>query len=480
MIRVFFIAVLFLPFILLSSQLGTLTLPSGFKILEILFLSSLQSTMSAIGALLLGFCIARGLWTTHGKTRAAFEVMAILPLFLPTLHILVSVLNVSQWFGFYPSGIFAVSGFHVLVYSGFVGVAIARIAESRCGGLFELASVEGATPKSIMSQVLLPLLGRDMSRLGLLVFTSSLCSFSAPMIIGGASGKTLEVVIFESLSSSEGLSGALATAWLQLFIIFLLSLFLPSLVEPRRGQTNLQQMGSRWLLCLPLMVLAVCGLGWVKGLKQGFSQWLMYEERWLDFVLSLHSSLLLGVICGAMVLLLLAIAVYSFADLVLEKILKGYFAPSAALIGLSLLLIGSTSWFEQLIKVAYGLAILFLPVLYRWQMASQLEELRGQFRMAQLLGASRWQIFRYILWPQTSRGAFQLAGVAGFWAVGDFALSVMLFREDITAAQWIKSLISFYRIEMAAVALWPLIFVGILCYLFFLGAYYVSGARSEN
>ena len=77
--------------------------------------------------------------------------------------------------------------------------------------------------------------------------------------------------------------------------------------------------------------------------------------------------------------------------------------------------------------------------------------------------------------------ACRLAGIASFWAVGDFALGKLLLPQDVTLSLLIESLLSSYRLNAAMALMSLLLVLGICCYLFFWSLQFVySKARNEN
>ena len=97
----------------------------------------------------------------------------------------------------------------------------------------------------------------------------------------------------------------------------------------------------------------------------------------------------------------------------------------------------------------------------------KLNSLRQQVEMAETLGAEPLQIFHQIVFPQIHPLACRLSGVAALWLVGDFALSRIVFSQDVVLAQVVQGLINGYHLDVGMAVMNVVIFIGFILYLFF-------------
>ena len=114
-----------------------------------------------------------------------------------------------------------------------------------------------------------------------------------------------------------------------------------------------------------------------------------------------------------------------------------------------------------------GLAILFFPALYRWAVESSLQGVENQIQTGACLGAGQGLIFKKIVWPQCKYSFFFLGGVAGFWAAGDFAFTMITSQGESHLALAASQLLKRYRIEQGLALIWVMLFFGFLFFIFF-------------
>ena len=354
------------------------------------------------------------------------------------------------------------------VNSGVVGVFLARIFEQKIAGMAELCWTESASKLRFFTQAL-RVVRKDILSILFFVFVVSFCSFSVPLIVGGGKGTTLEVLIYEKVRISSDWGGALILSFLQSLILFLFSLvkLKPTLKNVGRTQ-KMQLLQSRSAVAiLILFCLFFCGF-LIKGIFLGWSQFLQIPGLWQICVQALPVSFALSLLTGALVFIFLLLTAYGKNDL-LQRFLSGYVAPSTALIGFAFLLVPTTHEIFAYLKWISAFVILVFTGLYRMGWNQSLSALQKQLQMARSLGAEEWMIWKEITIPQVSSQAGLLAGIASLWAMGDFALSKMIFEQDLTLGMLAQSLMSSYRIE-AALALSGLILaVGFLNFLLMAG-----------
>ena len=488
-----------------------------------------QSLGSALLSLGLGFYGARGMLYLRNhffwkKFYRFLELWVLLPNFLPALFLILPVLKwiwpltsslsasasasasavafqgggletswISEWMGLtwrFGLDLLPLIIVHTLANTGLVSVGLARIMQQKSGNFALLAQVEGASFGDLFWPLVL-YLKRDLFLLGFFVFTLSFSSFSAPLLLAGERGVTLELLIYQKLRGGD-LSQALSLAFLQ--SLFLLSLggllwwfrsssssssssFWVGETETKKihqGNEKISPLlvSSRgWFIpcSLTLWVVFAQGWGFIEGWRQLQALDVMKEGL---FWTSLWGTLRLGLLTGIIVYGLLLLLLFLSPQKKLQNFLLAYTTPSASLTGLAFFLffpstLEAWGWSGGFWKLALSLCLCFFPYLYRLHWHGQLQNFQRQREVALTLGAGRGPLFFSILLPQSSSLAAYMAGIAAFWACGDFALSSLLAGEETHLALLMSHLLTRHHV-LAATALAPLLlFISLLCYFVF-------------
>lgn len=478
-LRISLVLFLIFPFLFLFSQFQVTAWPDWPEFFWAFKNSSLQAFFSSLVSLFAGFWVALGLVTVGssrwGRFRPALEVLCLLPNFLPPVFILLSALNVIDPF---PMGIPGIVIVHTLMNFGLAAVLIAHTVESKLGGMVELAYVEGASRGQFLLKVLLPLLKKDLWLLGLFIFVVCFGSFAVPLIVGGGRGTTIEVLIYEKIRLSGSWGDAVVLAFLQSVFIFALS-FVAS-----RGQGSLRRRHANLsLLRTPAGILLLLGLsflylfGYVQGFVGGLGQISTFYELQSALMWNFLGTLALGLSVGTFCYGGLMLIAFCWPKLWFEKFLNGYVAPSTSLACFCLLLIGPNEGYYAFLKIPVALTLLCLNSLFRMGWDTELHSLQNQMTVAYSMGASSAQIFKEILFPQLSRRAGVLAGIASIWACGDFAVSRILAHRDLSIAMMTETLMSGYRLNQAVVLSGLIIVAGLICFFVFVGGSRVLGRK---
>ncbi|MEN0060024.1 MAG: iron ABC transporter permease [Bdellovibrio sp.] len=460
--------VLFLlfPFLFLLGQFEISSMPDWAELYWAFKNSFIQSFFSALFSLFLGFWVACGLVSVSRdvapRGRVSLEVLCLLPNFLPPLFILLSVLNVVDPF---PMGLAGIVLIHSLMNFGLVAVILAHAIESKVGGVAEWAYVQGVSRPRFIWQGLLPMIRKDLWHLGLFIFVICFASFAVPLIVGGGRGTTVEVLIYEKIRLTQEWGGAVLLALLQSVFIFALSF----IARPRSGAARARHVNLRLLRALSgLGVLAGLSLlyiyGYVQGLLQGLSSFSAFYGLEAAIGMSFAGTLLIGLSSGFLCYAFLMVTAYCWQASWFEKFLGGYVAPSTSLACFSLLIWGPNEGFFPYLKIPLALVLLSLNSLVRMGWASEMHSLQSQVTVAYVMGASRGQIFRELLFPQLAGRAGVLAGIAAVWACGDFAISRILAHRDLSIGMMTETLMSGYRLNQAILLSGLIVLAGLICF----------------
>lgn len=488
-IFLFFIVFLLSPYVLLfghwTQSLAALQSFDWEELRWALKNSFTQSFFSSFLAFILGLFLFFGLgqcrfwWPENKKLLAVTEFLVLAPSFLPALFLILVVMSFVQPF---PIGLIGVSLLHALMNAGLVAVMLDQLYQEKVESLAQVAIVFGAK-KSFFVRRVFPLIVKDLFAIFIFVFILCFASFSVPMIAGGGNATTLEILIYEKIRFSGQWGSAVLLSLLQLLFIFVFTLNPFKTQSPRLDRPRSQLIFFRGIFSF-MILLSYCFLFSGYFLWQSFSGFdqLMNISGLITEALSLiPSSLFLALSVGFVVLFLLLLSAWGAPNYILQKWISGMASPSTSLLGLALLLMPFPFAIDPMLKWTVGFAYLIFSTVYRWGWQQALAKINSQIQMAELMGADNLLIYKKIIFPQMFSPACRLAGIASFWAVGDFALGKLLLPQDVTLSLLIESLLSSYRLNAAMALMSLLLVLGVCCYLFFWSLQFVySKARNEN
>lgn len=436
----------------------------------------IQAALSAIGSLVLGTWAALGLISMRPKVKKTLEVICLAPNFLPPLF---TLLIVFYWVDPFPTGVIGVALIHSVINFGLVAVSLSRSIETKLGGMAELAMIEGSSRWNFLKKVFMPSLKSDYAELFLFVFSVCFASFSIPLIVGGGKGTTLEVLIYEKIRLSMDWGGAVLISILQLLILaFLARWFLRIKSVPSLSARPLRWLGFKSCAGMIILFAVLFLIGYFDSVLAGAKAAGPFLE-WKDgLIKGALGTLFVGLTTGLLILFLLMSITVSMGFHWLRRWLQSYMAPSTTLTGFAFLVLGPNEGVVSYFKIPCALALLFCGVLYRMGWESEVHRLAGQMATAEIIGATRWKTFKFILWPQVQQRALLLAGLAAAWACGDFALSRILAYNDMTLALMTETLMSTYRLGLASLLSLGVLLAALFCFFTFWGFGYVYRRKS--
>ncbi len=469
LLRIGLVLFFLFPFIFLLTQFRISESPDIEELLWAFRNSFSQAFLSALGSLVLGVWASLALLSgsDSGGRRRFLKVMCLFPNFLPPLFILLAALNFLNPF---PMGLTGISLVHIVMNFGLVAVLMTETIEVRLGGVTELAYVEGAGRWQFMTQVFLPVLRKDFLHIFLFVFVICFGSFSVPLIVGGIHGTTVEVLIYEKIRMSGDWGAAVVLALLQSVFIFLISFVaFRGPVPALQKITNLSLIKNSSGAVLIIAVMGAIALSYAQGLYRGLTQpiaWTIFTD---DLWQATLGTVVLGLSVGICCYLGLLLIAYCSPKSWFERFLTGYVAPSTALACFSVLIVGPNEGVIPFIKIPLAITLLSLSSLYRMGWSTELQALRSQAQISYSMGASSWQIFTEIIFPQVTTRAGFLSGLAAVWACGDYAVSRILAHRDLSLGMMTETLMSGYRLNHAILMSSLIVVVAGLCFAFFVG-----------
>lgn len=473
LMQILLLIFLYTPIGFLLFELDALQLPEADEFFWALGNSFNQAFLAAAMAVLCGLCLARGILHIEKKSKAVavvFESLCLLPSIAPAIVILLCLLSFIQP---YPRNTFGVAFAHAFIYVGLAAVTWAKILSLRLSDAAELAKVEGAG-QLIFWRSAAKTIWSDAVLLFLLIFAASFTSLSVPLVVGGSSGTTLEVLILEKLRFESKTGVALSLALCQLMFIGGIFMLSRPLHVTSSKRTVTFFLTSKLMSLLVGVYSLFLPVYLALQIPSGLSA-LNLIEGLPGEVLQLFGF---SVAVGLGVFILLCLLSFGVCWLAIEKrfgfsALRSFVAPSTAILGLALYLISglvgiSTGW-----VYLYGLSLIAFPFLLKNGLEAQLQSLREEVQAAKTFGASNWLIFSEVMFPNVGPQIVWLSSIGSIWAVGDFALGRIVIEKDAHLAMLVETLMSSYRTEAAFGVLSYLILVFAIIYLMGLGGAYV-------
>jgi thiamine transport system permease protein len=468
---IFILPLLFLlPILVLALHVKSISHPLTLELAIVLGQTTAQALISAVGSVALGFLGGVGLLSIANlRIRQAVTFFVLMPGLLPSLFVIVSVLNFVMSFAKFPFGIWGVAIVHIVSNVGLVSVGVSRLFEQKMGGLVEIATIEGASKLQIL-KVTAGALKHHLLAMCFLVFAVAFTSFSIPMVVGGYQGETLEVLIYRAAIGQGELGYAVGLSFVQIIFVSALSLLVrKSTIDEGVTDKHLSVL-KYWppLICL-LGLTGIILFSSFVGFTTGLREIIASIDLQSALVLRAFSTFIQCLLTSFFILILFLMAAYSSGSQWLRSFFIGYAAPSSVILGLAVYLYFDSTQAHVLISIAvmsFAFALTVFPALFRLRGLSALSRLDRQIEVAQVMGASRRDIYFSIVLPNVKTDFLFLAGLSAFWASGDFALANMISGRELTLAQMAQNLMGGYRLEVATVVTWYSILVGV--FVFFL------------
>lgn len=468
------------PFLILLFKLSSTTKFDFEELFWALKNTTIQAFLSALVSLVFGFILTMGLLSYQSLTkyRASFDLFFLLPNFIPSLFIVIGLMNLIDPF---PLGLIGIVLAHVFINTGLVAIYLRDAIQLKLGHCGELALVLGVSRFKFIRQVVIPQLKQDFVEVFFYVFSICFSSFAIPLIIGGGRGTNLEVLIFEKIRISMDWSSAVWIALIQSFILFGISfLSFRHKKYQSTGTLNFSILSSKYIVYAFAVGYLIFFASFFKGIFEGLNfinDFYLFKDELFTGMLG---TLMLSVAVGMFILLYLILLSYVWSQNFFAKFLLGYIAPSSALTALAFLLIGSNEGFYVYIKVILALVLVYSSLAYRFGWNSILHDLQVQKERAIIFGASDKLIFKKIVLPLVIKRAFFISGLCAFWTSGEFAISKIIGQSDFTLAMIAETFISQYRLGLASILTVGLLILGILIFYLFIGVGSVVSKKIKN
>ncbi|MCB0411649.1 MAG: hypothetical protein KDD22_03940 [Bdellovibrionales bacterium] len=416
---------------------------------SVLKFSFLQAFASALGAFILGIPV--GVSLLNDKTQFNRMIRWVLFAFagLPALFWISAVFWWSYQFQWVPRGYLPIVICHSFMNFALVALGFERASRFTLGSYLDVALTMGMRRGPFWKNIALPLLAKDLALLFLVVFGFCFASLSAPLVFSTPDLATLEVYI-SRLGLREGRwNEALVLGGAQWIALATVLFFLPQRDLKIKASSN--QWGEvAGKLGLLLVVVPVLFLS--LSLMNLFLEFLRIEF-WQSFWMHFSWIAVFGTISvGGMATLFTLLTCWGLflmgPDAFLRKFLLGYLSPSMALAALVMFLLPGNHWAWDLVKVGGALALLLFPALYRWTFDSHWRSLDRLWVQGEVLGGSPHWITKNIMVPNSLQTLCWMAGVAGIWAVTDFALPSLILQRPLSLAMASQAAFMSYQISI--------------------------------
>lgn len=457
---------LLIPFFVFLLHVKRLSLPEGVEWLSVFGWTFFQAFLTGLISLFFGLLGSRGILYFNAKYRSLIKACCLIPAFIPSLLFCVSLVNLTEQFLPFPFGLPALIFIQSLVSIGFSACIFSDTLEKEALELSEWSLVHGISSWKFLYTCAKTILKRDIKITGVFIFVNAFTSLSVPLLVAGSPHISLEFFIYENLKNPTLWPEALSLILIQMLFVFAVCIwgfaFKREVFQRYIGEKRVCLIPIKWFVLIPLFPPML----YLTGLFFSFS----YEEmkRLLQlgyFLLSaVWSSFVLGIGVGALTILALCLMALSFQSISCRKFVLAYLNPGTTLTGFAFLIMAWPLgvWFDWTL----GLSLLLFPLIYRFYGESLLEKLEGQVETAKLFGAGWGLIFRDVIWPGCYKGFFLCGGIAGFWASGEFAYTLIVSKGEWNLALMVYDLFSSYRLERALQAAWLLLITSGLVLLF--------------
>ena len=467
----FIVSALLSPFVFFLFKLKKLGWSEDLNFFSVLGMTVFQAGASTLLCLILALFSSQGLLAfSKNKHYFLIEAFILTPALIPPLILALSLVHLIEQMWVFPFGLAVLIFSQTLTYTGLCSVAVARILIKHSSFLSEWAYLHKASSFLFFKALLKTVLLKDMQTLFVLVFTGIFTSLSLPLLLGGSSFYSLEFFIYEKLKDPQLWPQALSLILLQSVFVFFIcwkAFSAGSLSEERISFRKVYLLERAVFIILPFLALffSVGGLFLLFDLS-AFKKLKAIQPLILKGV---FNSFLLSFSVGALTLLFLMGLCLSYQNKKARKFIASFTPPGVSFLGFALLIVPFYSEQAVLIKWIIGLTLLFFPWIFRFRGERALDRMAFQVETARFLGADWNLIFKEILWPAGRSLFFLCAGIAGFWACGDFSYSLIVSSGHWSLSLLVYDLFSSYYLNEAVLLSWLLLILSFFVFAFWLG-----------
>lgn len=412
--------------------------------------SFLQSFGTAFIAVVCGYFGALAIAGTTGVLQRGLKLLAVIPVFLPSLFSVMIGMSLVPGF---PLGTLGVIFILSLIYIGFAASILSEEVMAQLGRLGFVAQVYGLSKFKFHLKVLLPVVGRSTVFVFATIFVNALTSFTIPLLVGGGKGTNFEVLIFEKIFIEQNWSLAVGLSVLQLSLVAIMAVCL----RARKDVVATPFFSSR----LVSSRVGLLGLGLYLGayfwgyLKLALNTTNIYYFNEIfnsSFYLALWQSIVFFFCCLILFFVLFSAVLYLRYRLKTIGFLNFFLNPSSVLVGFAfyLLLPANDSVFDFL-KVALVFSVVGFVSFLKSVFENQMQIFEQQIRVARSFGLRFFKFLFAIYFPQIKKRLHYAVSLLFIFCISEFGLVKASGAEIKTLGTEMASYLSSYRTEGAFV-----------------------------
>jgi len=417
--------------------------------LKALKFTLVQAFLSASASVIVGLVAAPG-YSRLGVFQKPARWILLFPSLMSQILI---VLGLLLSFKNFPYGMRGIVLGHVFLNGGLCAVWLGEAWKTLEEKWAPVNFVLGGSKRRYFLKIILPQMRGGIFSTFTVVFSFCLSSFAIPLVFGGGpQASTLEVLIYEQLRATGELNSSLLIALSQILIQALVYVLIlrthQNISRPRFLLRKLETGGI--LILVPLALLLFSALPILQVFKTALPQLRNLSYIGPDFFDAITNSLTVGLFLSLLVFLILPILAAQKYTVLLFRIptLSGVVVGIASLILLNSIDTSSRIFF--LTCLLYGhFCVIFLAI---GRLAEpKITELNNLYsKTIDQLGIDSGLAIKRVYLPLEKRFFASAAVLAGIWSIGEFSVSRVLSGEYMTIPVFIETLLSSYRLEMAA------------------------------
>lgn len=444
LLALFFLFPLFILFYFFKIDLN-------YDVLEILWAlknSFIQSFATAFVTVFFGYFGALGIAGTTGAWQRVLKLLAVVPVFLPSLF---TILIGMALFPGFPLGTLGVIYILTLIYLGFATSVLSEEVMAQLGRLGFVGQVYGMSRVKFHTKVLLPVVGRSAVFVFATIFVNALTSFTIPLLVGGGKGTNFEVLIFEKIFIEQNWSLAAGLSLLQLALVAIMALCL-------RARTDIvvtpffpsRLVASKFGVAGLVLYLSVYFWNYFKLALWTPNIYYFNEIFNADFYQALWQSLVFFFLCLALFFILFCAILYLRFYLKNVRFLNFFLNPSSVLIGFSFyLLLPTNKMGFDFLKVALVFAVVSFVSFVKSIFENQFQLFEKQILVARSFGISFSKFLFTIYFPQIKKRLHYAVSLLFIFCISEFGLVKASGAQIKTLGTEMASYLSSYRIEGA-------------------------------
>lgn len=463
---------LLIPYLVLLIKFPEFKVSDPYELFSVFKFTFLQAFLSALISTVTGVFVGLSLASTFSSKKYKWwELICYLPCFIPALFIMFSYLNIAQLLQVNISGLFGIVAIHSLINIGLVAALYATVVISKTSLSNKLSLVQGLNKFDYVFKILIQLTIKDIIFIFSTVFIFCFTSFSIPLIIGGVSSTTLELLIYEKLIVQNDVGQAFTLAVTQ-FLFLVLVMFFANKIQPKEisfEDNKVVFFKTKSFLAIPMLITIFLTLGMFLNFNFSIGNVFSFE--------TLIYSVLFAVICGYSMFCFCQLVFALLPSNKLEKFLALYSSPSTVLVGLAFILLFQNHIVLLQFSVICIFIILFFPYLYKMFVQTFISELLPSLKLARVMGGARFLRFKMISFPLSFHACLFMAFLTSVWVLGDYAVSSLIFEADKTLALKAKNYMRSYRMSEASNVIVLIVICELILFLIYKGILNVSGKK---